>query len=183
MADQMYGIYAGELSGYFDYDVETGNLVWAKTLNKFMRQGKIAGSITKTGITIGIHGNVVPAPRVVWALINGYWPDGSIRRKNKNKYDNRIENLYEVAYKSSGPRRRGKTEYRDYKLIPNVEIKACFDLVDGRLVWKKNVGTRAKAGSDAGIVLAGVRVVGFKRLLIPADEIIYALENNSWKTT
>lgn len=56
--------------------------------------GKEAGFMSSKGyrrITLGY--TVIPAHRVAWAVYYGEWPTVEIDHINRNKFDNRIENL------------------------------------------------------------------------------------------
>lgn len=60
------------------------------------------GSLDKDGyLILKIKGKKYRAHRVVYALINGRFPNGEIDHINRNRLDNRIENLREVTRKEN----------------------------------------------------------------------------------
>lgn len=56
--------------------------------------------------TVGLGGKNYLEHRVVWFLAHGQWPKGEIDHINRDKHDNRIENL-RVVSKSQNARNRG----------------------------------------------------------------------------
>lgn len=90
------------LKSRFEYDTETGDLRWKPKplFKKFDNRwnirfaGKIAGCVNWCGYTqIGLDGKAIFAHRIVWAIVLGEQPPEIIDHKNRNKTDNRIENL------------------------------------------------------------------------------------------
>jgi hypothetical protein len=84
-----------------DYREKVGKFYWlAKTSPKTnkIKIGSEAGNLQPDGyIRITIDGNAYAAHRVVWFLIQGSWPDGSIDHINGIRSDNRVENLRDVS--------------------------------------------------------------------------------------
>jgi len=79
------------LKELFKYD--NGNLIW--DVNKGVaRKGKVAGSLNKYHkyIEVGIDGKLYGAHRLVFLFHHGYLPK-QIDHRNRNKSDNRIDNL------------------------------------------------------------------------------------------
>ena len=77
----------------FSYDPETGlftrNFKWGKK-----PIGSQVGGISKYGYhQISVEGRTYTAQRLAWYYIYGEWPDGDIDHINRNKLDNRLENL------------------------------------------------------------------------------------------
>lgn len=90
----------------FDYDVESGELIWRVRpavnayATRFNNQyaGTKAGSISKKGyVYILLLGRRYLAHRIVWLHQNGSMPTLHIDHINGNKSDNRIENLREAT--------------------------------------------------------------------------------------
>ena len=83
---QIKPINVSELQKYFVY--KDGNLHWLKSNKK-------AGTLRKEGyIVIQYNNSVYYAHRLVWSLLKGAIPDNmQIDHINRNKADNRIENL------------------------------------------------------------------------------------------
>jgi len=82
------------LKHLFDYDKETGNLIWKVTNSNNQKIGDIAGSLNpKVGyIRVGINGKKYYAHRLIFLYHKGYLPK-TIDHINCDKVDNRIENL------------------------------------------------------------------------------------------
>ena len=81
------------VSSFFDYDQETGNLIW-KIKRKKAFAGSRAGHIDSYGyLVVGINGRIYKAHRLVWFLLKKEWPLAQIDHINRIKTDNRIENL------------------------------------------------------------------------------------------
>ena len=78
-----------ELLETFDYD-NKGVLIWKKT-------GKVAGSENHGYLRIRFKGKDYFAHRLIWFYHYGKWPKGQIDHVNRNKLDNRIENLKDVS--------------------------------------------------------------------------------------
>lgn len=177
-----YGINPTELKDIFDYDPETGDLSWKQAFNKYMKIGKFAGSYCKHGLMIGVKGNIIPARRVVWAMHNGEWPEGNVKHIDKDKYNNRIENLdIGSVRKSTGSPKQSRTLYATHTQIPVEDIFECFYLdAKNRPMWKKKSGPRVIVDSLAGKYFGGDMYIGFRKLLIPAQKIVYVLLNGNW---
>lgn len=91
----------------FDYDKETGYLIWKINKDPFKCKGKIAGSVDSIGYRIiVIDGVNYKSHRVVWLYHNGCWPEDQIDHINRNKDDNRIENLRECSTKENCQNRK-----------------------------------------------------------------------------
>ena len=74
-----------------------GRLYWAKPRPKVV-VGSRAGYAKKNGYReIKFNGKSYKEHRVIWAIINGAWPSDELDHVNKDKSDNRIENLREAT--------------------------------------------------------------------------------------
>ena len=81
------------LNELFDYDKETGNLIWKNKPAKKVKAGAIAGSATDNGyIKITINQKKYRAHRLVFLMHKGYLPK-TLDHINGDRKDNRIENL------------------------------------------------------------------------------------------
>lgn len=77
----------------FDYDENTGNLIYKKA-RKRIKVGDIVGSEHNNGyLQCRIGDHIYYLHRLVWLFKKGVWPSGEIDHINRNKKDNRIENL------------------------------------------------------------------------------------------
>lgn len=80
------------LNHLFEYDKETGNLIW-KIQQRGIRKGSIAGTIKSHGyLCVGINYKSYRAHRLIFLMHKGYLPK-TIDHINGDKLDNRIENL------------------------------------------------------------------------------------------
>jgi hypothetical protein len=87
-----------------DYDSTTGNLIWkSRNDNQFNSRfgGKIAGFKTvvgywAVGINLGDGTKVYQAHRLVWLHQKGVWPKHQVDHLDRDKLNNRIENLADV---------------------------------------------------------------------------------------
>jgi len=80
------------LNHLFEYDKETGNLIW-KIQQRGIRKGSIAGSVKSHGyLCVGINYKSYRAHRLIFLMHKGYLPK-TIDHINGDKLDNRIENL------------------------------------------------------------------------------------------
>jgi hypothetical protein len=76
------------------YEPETGVFTWIKRRRGSMQPGKPAGSFNKDGYRkIQIYGESHLAHRLAWLYVHGEWPAERLDHKNRNKADNRIDNL------------------------------------------------------------------------------------------
>ena len=165
---------------FFRYDGETGRLIWNVEFNDFMRIGKVAGYKGAGGFVIGVFGGVYSAARLVWAYHHGEWPSGILRHKNKDRYDDRIENLIQGKKRIVKPR-PPKAEYKTYKDIPIEYARECFSLDKNyQPVWKKKVGPRVKVGELAGRMWGKETYVGFCGFKLPVHFIVQAIALGVW---
>jgi hypothetical protein len=88
----------GELRNLIEYDRETGLWRWRDSTARVNRKvGWFAGAPIANGyMTIRIDGVTHYAHRLAWLWVYGYFPEG-IDHKNRDKADNRIENLRESS--------------------------------------------------------------------------------------
>jgi len=89
---------AEDVKELLDYDRETGNFYWKPrpTINQ-RYVGKRAGTNKDGYVNIQINGKFVRAHRLVWLIEHGEWPDGDTDHINRNRADNRIENLRDAT--------------------------------------------------------------------------------------
>ena len=82
------------LNELFEYDKETGDLIWKKArANNKVKKGDIAGTVDRKGyIRLDVNYKKCRAHRLVFLMHKGYLPK-TIDHINGNTSDNRIENL------------------------------------------------------------------------------------------
>lgn len=80
-----------------DYAPETGLLTWKPKKGRGARNdlaGTVAGSPHKDGyLAVQIGRQKYLAHRIVWLIATGAWPKGEIDHVNRQRDDNRLENL------------------------------------------------------------------------------------------
>lgn len=86
-----------EVRKTFDYR-EDGVLIWINPKSRSVKKGDIAGSLRKDGYCqINFRGKFYRRCRLVWIWHNGYNPENYIDHINRNRSDDRIENLREAT--------------------------------------------------------------------------------------
>lgn len=79
----------------FSYESETGLLFRITPRGK----KKLIRSRSTNGYLIArVHGRLIAAHRIAWAIHYGKWPDGEIDHVNRVKDDNRIGNLRDISH-------------------------------------------------------------------------------------
>ena len=92
-----------------DYDPSTGVFMWSASEKNARTAGKLAGSVATNGyVMIQIFGKRRLAHRVAWFITYGRWPTFSIDHINRNRSDNRIENLRDVPHRANVWNQSGK---------------------------------------------------------------------------
>ena len=82
------------VSKVLEYDEETGDFTWKISPSRAVKAGDKAGGKTKKGyIVIGYKGEVWLAHRLAWLMSVGEDPKGLLDHIDKNKENNRIDNL------------------------------------------------------------------------------------------
>lgn len=76
----------------FNYDPETGDLIWKVKTSNRIKVGEVAGYKSKAGYIVVCRTKL--AHRIIWEMHNGPIPEGmEIDHINHIKDDNRLENL------------------------------------------------------------------------------------------
>ena len=89
------------LNHLFEYDKETGNLIW-KIQNQGARKGSIAGTLRPDGrYQIAINNKLYLTHRLVFLMHKGYLPE-ILDHINNDAGDNRIENLRAASRSQNG---------------------------------------------------------------------------------
>ena len=87
-----------ELKLLLDYDPNSGLFYWKNNQSKKCRKGTVAGSLNPSGyIKITINRISFYAHRLAWLFYYGYLPEKSIDHIDRNRSNNRIDNLREVS--------------------------------------------------------------------------------------
>ena len=94
-----------QLKELFDY--VDGCLIWKDNRNNVKCKGNIAGSIDNKGYRVIVINKVnYKAHRLIWLYHTGRWPNDQIDHINRDKDDNRIENLRECSTHENCQNRR-----------------------------------------------------------------------------
>lgn len=96
-----------------EYRPDTGELVWKPRVpsdfnarnpeaacDAFNRRraGQIAGKVNRQGyVIVQVDGQAYKGHRIAWAMYHGAWPEGVIDHINRQKADNKIQNLRDVS--------------------------------------------------------------------------------------
>lgn len=89
------------------YDPDTGEFMWLESPRKGWAGKSTKGSPTTGGyLQILVLGHPYRAHRLAWLYMTGVWPIGEIDHRNRDRTDNRWDNLREVC-RSAQCRNRG----------------------------------------------------------------------------
>lgn len=82
------------LQSKLHYSPDTGIFTWLTGSFKNKPAGCVSGTLPDGGyVIIRVNNKVYQAHRLAWLYVYGSFPDGLIDHKNRNRTDNRIENL------------------------------------------------------------------------------------------
>lgn len=95
----------------FDYNKETGELLWKCRPKKFYKESLVAGCINALGyVQISYQKKQYLAHRVIWELVFGEPPVGWIDHVDGNRSNNRIENLRVVTPRQNSWNRKANRD-------------------------------------------------------------------------
>jgi len=89
---------AEEARRLFDYDPDTGRLIWRVTLCNRAVSGRVASTKNDSGyLMVKVQGRAYRQHRVAWLIMTGSWPAEEIDHINGDRSDNRLCNLREAT--------------------------------------------------------------------------------------
>lgn len=123
-----------------DYNPKTGIFRWKESRGR-VKAGDIAGCKCEDGyIRIRIDSKIYLAHRIAWFYVHGYFPENLIDHKNRNEYDNWIDNLRETSsqcnLRNSGNYKRNKSGVKGvswYKVTKKWQVQICINQKDKHL--------------------------------------------------
>jgi len=120
-----------------EYNPDTGEFKWKKTRSRSAKKGQIAGYLRPDGyISIMAYRKRLLAHRLAWLCTTGEWPTGEIDHINRNRADNRIENLRDV------PRILNTHNMGSRKGSSSAHVGVCWDTAGNK--WKARIRRKGK---------------------------------------
>lgn len=102
-----------QIKELFEYCHETGALLWKeRACSRFNSrfQGKHAGTLDNGRMRVSVDGKMYYSSRVVYIMFNGAIPKGKkIDHVNKNRLDDRVQNLRSVTDSQNSCNRAGSS--------------------------------------------------------------------------
>jgi hypothetical protein len=109
-----------ELIALFSYDKYTGKFTRLVTTGPRGVKGTVAGGICKGYCVIKINKVPYKAHRLAWLYEYGEWPDDQLDHKNRNKLDNRIDNLELANNRQNCSNKDNNSEFIGTSYVPNI---------------------------------------------------------------
>lgn len=126
------------IADYFEYNPETGVIIWIKSTSRKIKIGQIAGTVNNTGyLRISYQGKLYQAHRLAWYLHYGAWPTNNIDHINGVKTDNRINNLRDATQSTNTLNKKGHREntYKYYSFNKEKQKWVVQASINGKLTY------------------------------------------------
>jgi mRNA-degrading endonuclease HigB of HigAB toxin-antitoxin module len=120
----------------FNYDSNTGKITWKNPPVMKGIKGKDACSINNNYHTVNIYGKNYNAHRVIWLYVHGYFPENDIDHIDRDKTNNKLENLREVS-RQCNMRNVGKR-------VNNKSNVVGVSFIQKRIKWYANIMVNGK---------------------------------------
>lgn len=166
-----------ELLGRVVYNKNTGEFT-RKIRTRKWKSGQIMGGIKDGHRRIQLDGILYYAHRLAWFFVNEKWPDEQIDHINRNRDDNRIDNLREAthAQNTRNKKPQGVVPYKGVYLTPKCNYRYRAEI--------KSNGKKTRLGKFESAVVAALaydkaakELYGeFARLNFPVDQIVRFLK-------
>lgn len=85
------------LKEVLNYDPEVGIFTWKVRPCTNVHIGDIAGANTQGYRQIRIDKRLYRSPRLAWLYVHGVWPTGQIDHRDRDRANNKIDNLRDVT--------------------------------------------------------------------------------------
>jgi len=105
-----------DLLYYTSYDPINGGLIWRRKKARANSGDRVGGFDLDGYVTTGINGKKYRVARLVWFYIHKEWPQGHIDHIDRNKSNDRIENLRVVTIKENNINRASSKQQRKLNL-------------------------------------------------------------------
>lgn len=99
------------LKELLEYNPETGIFIWKQKVNRRIRVGSLAGTLSQGYWRISVDGHIYKSSKLAWLYMYGQWPIRCIDHKNGVPADDRIENLRDVSMSQNSQNRIAKGWY------------------------------------------------------------------------
>jgi len=125
------------LKSLLKYDPFTGNFWWKVNRRGTAKKNSVAGAVSTAGYRqIKINGPLYLSSRLAFLYMTGKWPKGYVDHINRNRADNRWENLRECT--------NAENQYNASikKIIPAVVPGVCYNKADKK--WHARINKDGK---------------------------------------
>lgn len=151
-------ITAAKLKKVLHYDPSTGHFTW-RTPRPKVRVGARAGGLHHRGYRyIEIDGRAYAEHRLAWLYVTGRWPKDQLDHINRQREDNRIENLREAtnSQNRANSKHANRTGYKGVRFMPWMRTKpfGAQITVNRKVRWLGSF-TTAKKAHQAYVKAAG----------------------------
>lgn len=90
-----------ELKEILSYDEKTGIFISKINRGKKIKKGNVLGTLINGYLCVMINYKFYKLHILAWLYIYGVYPNNQIDHKNRNKIDNRIDNLRDITQKKN----------------------------------------------------------------------------------
>jgi len=130
--------YYCEIDGCLKYNRDTGN--------GSIKKGQKVGSLRKSGyLELNVEKRMYRVHRVVWLVCKGKWPEDQIDHVDRDKANNRIENLRDVDAYTNHANKKNNNAIEDIGVYYTGSSWRAGIGHKGRTVFSKSVSTKEEA--------------------------------------